>query len=134
MKKRDLKSWIKTFSILVISGVLILSLAAVAWIGLEVKNSCNKAQREFTGNCVEALMYFVDDQSQSFQDRNTAIWSLGQLGDPQALPVLEKYYTGDIPEREPLTEMISQYELKKAINLVKGGQNISAPFWRWMVK
>jgi len=55
---------------------------------------------------------------------------LGQLGDNRTLPVLQSYYTGDIPEREPLDKTISQYELKKAINLTSGGFNMSAIIWR----
>jgi hypothetical protein len=55
---------------------------------------------------------------------------LGQYGDNRALPALQNYYTGDIPEKEPLDKMISQYELKKAIKLAKGGLNITALFWR----
>jgi hypothetical protein len=46
------------------------------------------------------------------------------------LPVLEKYYTGDIPDREPLDRMISQYELKKAIDLASGGTNVASLLWR----
>jgi hypothetical protein len=46
------------------------------------------------------------------------------------MPVLKNLYTGDIPERESLYKTISQYELKKAINLTGGGLNISAFVWR----
>jgi hypothetical protein len=56
--------------------------------------------------------------------RNSAIWALGQLGDGRALPALERYYMGIIPDREPFDEMISQYELNKALHLAKGGTNI----------
>jgi hypothetical protein len=79
-------------------------------------------------------MYLVKDNNQSFRNRNSAIWALGQLGDPQALPILQSLYTGMIPDREPLDAGISQYELKKAINLVNGGTNISAPVWRYGFK
>jgi len=53
------------------------------------------------------------------------------LGDSRALPTLQKYYTGNIPNREPLDGVISQYELKKAINLTSGGVNLTAIFWRY---
>jgi hypothetical protein len=72
----------------------------------------------------------LEDENRSFKARNSAIWALGQFGDSRALPVLEKYYTGNIPDREPLNGTISQYELKKAIKLAKGGTNISAFIWR----
>ena len=104
------------------------------WIGYEVKVQCQEAAREYEGGCVEALMAQVDDDEASYRDRNRAIWALGQLGDGRALSVLEKYYTGEIPEREPVDKMISQYELKKAINLAGGGVNIGAWVWRGMVE
>lgn len=131
MKKSSIYKYLTYLVIFAFSSVILLFSLAIIWIGVEVKSSCNRAQQMYSGNCVEALIPFVEDEDQSFQDRNTAIWSLGQLGDSKALPVLETYYTGNIPEREPLDEMISQYELKKAINLAKGGQNVTALFWRW---
>jgi hypothetical protein len=42
-------------------------------------------------------------------------------------------YTGNIPPREPLDAMISQYELRKAVDLTSGGTNMLAIFWRYGV-
>lgn len=100
------------------------------WIGHEVKNQCRQAKQEYGGDCVEALISQLKDENQGYRTRNYAIWTLGQMGDSRALPVLKKYYTGNIPDREPLDKTISQYELKKAINLTNGGVNISAFIWR----
>ena len=80
--------------------------------------------------CVSALIKQLDDEDNSLRERNYAIWSLGQLGDEQALPVLEKYYTGIIPDREPYDKTLSQYEMKKAIKLLEGGVNLGAWVWR----
>ncbi len=113
-----------------ISIFLLFVFITSVWIGHEAKNLCQQAQWQYGGNCTEALISQLDDQHQAYRRRNHAIWALGQLGDGRALPVLEKYYTGDIPNREPLDETISQYELKKAINLVNGETNISAWIWR----
>ena len=55
---------------------------------------------------------------------------MGQIGDSRALPVLQNYYTGNIPPREPLSKTISQYELQKAIDLARGEFNLSAWAWR----
>lgn len=99
-------------------------------IGQGVKDVCERAQEKYKDDCVESLIKFVNDDGNSFKSRNSAIWALGQLGDGRALPVLEKYYTGNIPKREPLDKTISQYELKKAIKLAKGGLNITAFVWR----
>lgn len=101
------------------------------WIGYEAKKICQEAKWEYKKtDCVEALIDTLDDENQGYRTRNHAIWALGQFGDSKALPVLQKYYTGDIPDREPLDDMISQYELKKAINLASGGLNITAFIWR----
>lgn len=101
------------------------------WIGYDVKQQCKDAQSQYGGDCVESLTALLNDENRGFKDRNSAIWALGELGDGRALPVLEGYYTGIIPDREPLAKTISQYELKKAIKLARGGLNISAFFWRW---
>lgn len=100
------------------------------WIGYDVKTQCRDAQRQYEGDCVTALSALLLDERQTFRVRNSAIWALGQLGDVRALPVLEQYSTGIIPPKEPLDQTISQYELKKAVQLVQGGLNISAPLWR----
>lgn len=55
-----------------------------------------------------------------------AVWALGQIGDARALPVLQEYYTGNIPPRESPERVISRYELKKAIHLLRGGWNVRA--------
>lgn len=99
-------------------------------IGSGVEKNCSIAQEKYAGDCVEALLSLLDDKKSSFESRNSAIWALGQLGDKRALPSLKRYYTGDIPEKESLSEGISQYELKKAINLAGGAVNISAWVWR----
>lgn len=105
------------------------------WIGYEAKRICQEAKWEYhKKTCVDSLIAVLEDEKQGFRVRNNAIWALGQLGDKKALPVLEKYYTGIIPDKEPLDNMISQYELKKAINLIKGGLNIAGWAWRWGVK
>ncbi len=105
------------------------------WIGHEAKKLCQEAKWEYKQeDCVEALIMTLNDEKQGYRTRNHAIWALGQFGDDRALPVLQKYYTDNIPDREPLDEMISQYELKKAINLTSGGLNIIAWMWRAVVK
>lgn len=102
------------------------------WIGYEAKKLCQEAKWEYKKtDCVDALVLQLDDDKQGYRTRNHAIWALGQFGDSRALPVLEKYYTGDIPDREPLDETISQYELKKALNLARGEFNLTAWAWRW---
>jgi len=85
-------------------------------------------------DCVEALIAQLEDEHQDFRSRNYAIWGLGAMGDRRALPILQTYYTGKIPDREPLDEVISQYELKKSIHLANGGLNVAAWAWRWSLE
>jgi len=94
-------------------------------IGLDVNQRCEVAQDKYNGDCVDALISYLKDENNSYKSRNSAIWALGQIGDKRALPVLESYYTGNIPKKEPINNTISQYELKKAINLTSGGLNIT---------
>lgn len=117
------------------AGVLLLVFVITcSWIGFEVKNVCREAKRQYGGDCVEGLISQLEDERRGYGDRNDAIWALGQLGDKRALLILNKYYTGEIPEREPYDGGISQYELKKAVNLAGGGTNVSATFWRYGVE
>lgn len=105
------------------------------WIGYDVKNQCRQVQQDYGSNtCTQNLISLLQDKNRSFASRNSAIWALGQLGNPDSLSVLESFYTGNIPDREPLNETISQYELKKAINLVNGGTNLTAIFWRYGIE
>jgi hypothetical protein len=66
---------------------------------------------------VEALIAVVDNPAQTPQDRTRAVWALGQIGDHRALPVLEKYHTGEPCDHE---RAICQYELDKAIRKIRG--------------
>ncbi|MBU0707954.1 HEAT repeat domain-containing protein [Patescibacteria group bacterium] len=111
--------------------IIFLFLLTTNLIGYGVKDGCQLAKDKYPGSCVEALIAYLDDDSNDMRSRNTAIWALGQLGDKQALPALNERYVG-VPEgKEPLSKTISQYELKKAINLLGDGFNVSAPFWRF---
>ncbi|MCL5090661.1 MAG: HEAT repeat domain-containing protein [Patescibacteria group bacterium] len=102
-------------------------------IGKEVKGTCEEAVNRYPGDCTSALILYLDDPKNDFHSRNSAIWALGQLGSAQALPVLEKYYTGNIPAKESLEKGLSQYGLKKAIKLAKGEFNISRLFWEKII-
>lgn len=113
------------------SVFLLFFVICCTWIAYEIKNSCQLAQEQYPGTCVDSLISLLDDEKQSFRSRNSAIWVLGQLGDNKALPILQKYYTGNIPPREPLDKTISQYELKKAVDLTSGGFNITSLVGRW---
>lgn len=108
--------------------ILILAITS-AWVGFTTADTCERSKKLYdTDDCVTALINQLENENQSYGERNDAIWALGQYGDAKALPTLQKYYTGEIPSREPWNETLSQYELQKAINLLEGGFNITVIF------
>ncbi len=134
MRVKELKLQLIYAGAIGVGLLLLFIFIANVWIGHEAKNLCQNAKWQYGGDCVTALMAQLDDEHQGFRARNHAIWALGELGDSRALPLLEKYYTGVIPDREPLDETISQYELEKALKLARGGFNMTAWAWRWGVE
>ena len=131
--KKDKKTYIRNGLIkLIFIGIaffVLIFLLSCVWIGSGVDEQCKMAKEKYKGDCVEVLSQTLDDENNSFETRNREIWALGQLGDPRAFVVLEQYKTDQESQREPLDEMISQYELNKAINLVRGDFNITRIFW-----
>lgn len=113
-----------------VGAFLLLFIITSFYIGKSVQEKCKKAQEKYEGTCTKALTKVLENENNSYRERNLAIWALGQLGNKKVVPVLEKYYTGNIPNRESLDKTISQYELKKALNLTRGGFNISALVWK----
>jgi len=101
---------------------LFFFLISVNWIGYCVKSRCELAQRQFEGDCVEALIEFANDEPNSFKERNSAIWALGQLADKRALPFLEEIDQSSFKETPcKLTENICHYEIEKAIKWCTDG-------------
>jgi len=66
---------------------------------------------------VEALLAVVDSEAYKLAERNRAVWTLGVIGNPRALSVLEKHYTGEPCNHE---RYLCQYELRKAILKCRG--------------
>ncbi len=97
-------------------------------IGNHVQDQCAYAVSLYGSDCVTALGSLVQDANRTYGERNNAIWALGQLGDARGLPILEKYYTGVILDKEPWNGVLSQYELGKAIKLLRGGFNLTSLF------
>jgi hypothetical protein len=131
MNIKHIKQKLFIISAIGVSIFLLFFVITCFWIGYDVKTQCQEVKREYNKqDCVEALITLLTDESKGFRERNSAIWALGQLGDPRALPILQGYYTGIIQNKESFDKTISQYELKKAINLTSGGLNITAFFWK----
>lgn len=111
--------------------LLIFFMATASVIGFEVRQRCAQAQVEYGGDCVEALRTLIEDEEADFENKNSAVWALGQLGDVRALSFLRQYYNGGTVQQNcDRSKTICQHELQKAIKLLDGGFNISAFVWR----
>ncbi len=101
-------------------------------IGSGVRTYSQVAQAHFPGKRVEALIAMVECQTCSMQDRNNAVWTLGQLDDPRALPVLEKY---QVEARRDQAGSLSQNTLQIALRHLKhdDSNRYEAVLWRWML-
>ena len=116
-KWRDLARWWPV-AVAAVIGIVAVGLGSLFWmIRSGVAEDVARAQRDHGGDRVEALMAFVDSDRHPLPERNRAVWALGQISDPRALPVLRKYYTGAECQH---AMFLCQYELKKAIDNCAG--------------
>jgi hypothetical protein len=124
------KRWVfRVSAILFITLFALLAFAALM-IGAGIKRSSQIAREHYTGDRITALIAMAGCESCNLSDRNHAVWALGMLADQRAVPVLGKYYNG-----KPCNHLqnLCQYELRKALRLVRSGHNPSAFLWRWML-
>lgn len=127
-EKINLIIYLGSIGVIIFGYIFLLS---VNLIGYSVKEKCQLAKVKYDGDCVAALISYLDDEQNDFASRNSAIWALGQLGDKRALPILKKYYTSYNGERCPRQKMLCQLELKRAIGYIEGSLNITTFFWRF---
>ncbi len=122
---------IRVFVILVIVLFAIVAVAELL-IGSGVRAYSQTAQAHFPGKRVEALIAMVGCESCNMQDRNHAVWTLGQLDDPRALPVLEKYYTGAKCDH---LKNLCQGTLQIVLRHLRHEDNnrFESVLWRWML-
>ncbi|MBP1596032.1 MAG: hypothetical protein H6Q05_1409 [Acidobacteria bacterium] len=123
----------RTAVVAVLFVVLFTLFGMAEWsIGWGVRRSIQTAQGQFPGDRVKALVAMVECESCGMQERNRAVWALGQLDDPRALPVLERHHTG-----KPCDHMreVCQETLRIALrHLRHEDNNRSESFlWRWML-
>lgn len=121
------RPWLKR-GLTVLLALPIVAFVAVSWaVGSGVRAARDAAVEVHAGDQVVALVAFVETPTHSLQERNRAIWALGQLGDSRALPVLEKHFTGGPCDHQ---RALCQLELGKALKLCRGGTNLPALVWR----
>ena len=124
----QIASWVLA---IVIGFLIVAYLGASIMIGWGINKESRSAMARFSGDRIEALMALVDCQDCRLEDRNHAVWALGQLRDKRALPILYKYRTG-----KPCNHLqqICQYEISKAIRWTEGNSYMLPQVWRVMVR
>jgi hypothetical protein len=104
--------------------LILIVFVMTCWsIRSSVKSISTEATQEYAGDRIEALMTYVNSENHSLRERNRAVWALGQIGDERALPVLERFNTGQPCNHDT---SLCQRELGKAVKLCKGGLNLTA--------
>jgi len=104
--------------------LILIVFVMTCWsIRSSVKSISAEATQEHAGDRIEALMAYANSENHSLRERNRAVWALGQIGDERALPVLERFNTGQPCNHDT---SLCQRELGKAVKLCKGGLNLTA--------
>jgi len=111
-------------AVLLLLGLLYLIPAvrtAVQQIDSSIEATCREYGGETEEACLQALLRILQSEEESFERKNQAVWVIGQLADPRALPHLGKLLTGE-PCADPCRkdEAICQREVDKAIRWCKG--------------
>ena len=115
--------WLVTGGLVVSAALGIAGIQFFIWS--EVRATGDRAVREYPGDRVRALIQVVDCADCDLRKRNRAVWALGEIEDPAALPVLRRYHTR---ERCDHGADLCQYELGKAIKKIEGTWNLQSSF------
>lgn len=99
--------------------VIVLYAIGARMIFTGVQRYAHEAQAIYGGDHVGALIARVEDENASFEQRNSAIWALGQIGSERALPALHKLDTDELQEPPyDSTSVIVQYGVEKSIKQI----------------
>lgn len=109
---------------------IVLLFAAYLLLGWRIGSTVDAvgtaATRVHAGDRVEALIAYASYEAHGLEDRNRAVWALGQLGDRRALSYLESTAGGTCDHEHRLCHR----EIGKAIKLCRGATNVAAIVWR----
>jgi len=116
--------------------IIIVMTVGIGGLGLSLRSIYSRvetivriAQSRYAGDTAEALMSLIESDSETYRDKNRAIWALGQIGDTRALPVLQRLNTGEVQEKpyDP-SAYIVLYSVRKAIEQIQSDFSLT----RWM--
>lgn len=112
---------------LLAAAALVLPVLAFVGLGLLIGHGVDQAvehaRRAEGEDPVEALTRVALSDGYPLEKRNRAIWALGQLGDPAALPALESLATGGDCEH---TREVCQKEVRKALQRCRDARDLPA--------
>ena len=88
----------------------------------QVEKISMSAMTNFNKNAIESLTDLINSENFSFEEKNTAIWALGQFADPKALPLLEKLNSETREQnRCDRKDDLCKMEIERAIKWCKKG-------------
>ena len=94
-----------------------------------VKSVCIEAKHEFQQDCVNSLIAYFKSDIHTSEEKNHAIWALGQLADKKALPFLKEIEKEFNCPGKYKYDSYRCYEIKKAIKWCMKGNATN-----WMYK
>jgi hypothetical protein len=114
-----------TWTLLTATGVVAMvacvgvaaALSLVAVRDGAVRRAVHDARERFPGDDVEALIAQATAAEAPLDERNRAVWVLGELRDRRALPALRALYVQQACDHERL---VCQREVRKAIAKIEG--------------
>lgn len=112
---------------LALGGLMVAFLGVSFFIGHQVQDVVDQALAATPGDPVTALLVVAQSSTAPLDDRNSAVWALGQLGDQRALPELEALKANANCDHQ---SQLCEYGLTKAIELCRGATNLGALLWR----
>lgn len=119
-----LRHWWPVLALAIVFGLYAGLAGLTWWIQGEAHKVAARSMTEHPGDEVTSLIAFVESTQHSLGERDRAVWALGQLAEPRALPVLERFRTGDPCDH---ATFLCQYELEKAIARCSGRNQV--PRW-----
>jgi len=123
----------KYFKTSLIAGLLIFVLSVIFsfyQIRKDVKQACLKAKDLYQQNCVDSLIAFAKSDDNSFREKNSAIWALGQIADKSALPFLNGLKNSlQGQKRCNSSKYLCRYEIEKAVRWCEEG-NVTSWMYR----
>ena len=122
---------------LLLTGAGLLALVTLILGGMVVsirsglQRFSDDAMARFPGDRTEALMQVVDCATCRLEDRNHAVWALGQMVEERAISVLRRNYDGRPCQH---ATRLCQYELRKAIRMIETRQERAGPVWQLVAR